>query len=476
MVAINDATLWREPTFELGQRWADTMLSRSSSAPLNLRIRTTFVPSVMGRTKTILFERLCQTKELDISGIREPFSELLGTALSAPAPLLTTFCISENAGMGVPLPNTIFAGHAPCLTKLTMTFLAPPPPLLVFSNLALLSLSQPFPRLTYTQLHDLLEIMPGLHKLCLYHAIKHDSKSHIPSTPIHLPKLAVLVIVENAASICHTTMLQISSPSLTHIHSTVSSLHTDEWDVYGTLIESLIPSVTQQGLQTLWIVVEDGYITTLTIAGSKIVNISDSYGPRCKGTLERPEMHQLKHLANSTSHSCLLHAVFRLTSDHLAGIVSVYLTAGSPYYKLVPLLKMMPRLRHICISKGFLPGHGVIWLILLSDTLAELEPRPFTSQDHGNLLLPNLTTLTLHNFDNPLDIPNLDDIMLEPLKLRKQIYPGHALQKLSLCNCTVDPGLLEELQTIVPTVLCPVSDPARAGPSGRDLELGAVIA
>lgn len=462
------------------------MLSRSSSVPLSLRIRTTFDRSDLGRTKSILFERLRQTEELDIGGISDPLSELLGTALSTPAPLLTTFCISENIRMslnplGIPLPNTIFAGYAPCLTKLTITFLWSPPPLPVL--LTLLSLSHLFPRLTYVQLHDLLGIMPGLHKLRLSHAIEHDPDSPTPSTLAHLPKLAVLVIMEMTASLCHTTMSQISSLSLTHIHSTVTSIDTDEGDVYYTLLESLITSVTQeQGLQTLWIIVEDdwGSRKTLTIVGSRAVDISDSYDPRCRGILERPEMHHLEHLTKSDSQVRLLDAVSRLASVQLAGIVSLYLTTDSETYsqkrQLVSLLRMMPHLRHICISQGFLPPYGgMMQTILLSERGSEIVPLSLASQDHVTLLLPNLSTLTLHNFDNPLHIADPHDEILLSLKLRRQIHPGHALQKLSLCNCTLDPSYLKELQAIVPTVLCPVSDPARAGPLGKDFALGTVI-
>ncbi|TFY66762.1 hypothetical protein EVG20_g4330 [Dentipellis fragilis] len=190
-VAISYTCLWGNINFDLGKKWADTMLARAQTAPIILEwdIRnsrgfsattmTTYVSGHLSHIKTLV---------LDVDSSSLP---RFWKALNLSTPMLTTLSMGVVDGSLLgPAPPMLLGKNSPCLRELTLHSCAGPWGSLIFQNLVFLSIEWldvedpcPLPNLpTLSHLFSTLRMASSLERLYIEFG---DDHIKIDDTFIH---------------------------------------------------------------------------------------------------------------------------------------------------------------------------------------------------------------------------------------------------------------------------------------------------
>lgn len=446
--------LWRKPAFELGDECVDTMISRSSSAPLDVSFLARNVHT-LAKAQSLLAKHIHRTQKLNITAAGDlDVYPIMETVLARPARLLATLSLrivppvdfSEtrmSLSSSDMFSSSAFSGYTPNLTHLTLMGPATLPPLPLFPSITHLTLSQCRQRLSPREVRDLLQAMPRLQSLSLNNALKPGPEPSAQPA-IHLPDLAILTVQESVFA-CRRILAQVRSSLLIRTSFAIDISQDAQPMEYGALLEALIAPLTHEehGLQTLWLVsyVEDQRNPTeLRIRASEVlqvaeVSIQTVLEPRETPTMELftvPSFESAPALLNAAAH---LQCLMDVQSLHLSMPEGHARCFFAPFRRV---LNRMIGLRHLSVSRGFLDGIGVrIYEILFSNS-------------HANLPFPNLSTLTLHNFGESFSL-RFHDVLLFALEKRKEKFPQNAVRRVSMFNCSAETGYLE-MRDVVPIV------------------------
>ncbi|EIM87196.1 uncharacterized protein STEHIDRAFT_138989 [Stereum hirsutum FP-91666 SS1] len=222
-ISVNDSTLWNAPSSDLGYHWDVEMSSRAQCVPLIIS-HTIAIYEDLRYAEQMFPMRIPHTKDLFIRTTKELMGEVLESAFSLSAPLLSRLDLCELGYDEEPLPDpelveTLEVEHDACippivfghnrLEHLRLQGIPLPRALTSFSNLASLSLTESVRfdgdeelDLSPSDIHSILQGLPKLRELLLHRCFSiHTYPTPVGIKSVSLNELVTLDIEDRSHAV-----------------------------------------------------------------------------------------------------------------------------------------------------------------------------------------------------------------------------------------------------------------------------------
>ncbi|KAH9058298.1 hypothetical protein EDB87DRAFT_1685470 [Lactarius vividus] len=450
-IALSQPLFWDYVDFNtVSSAGAAEILARAKTVPLHLEAR---VPSgLWNDARFSAFQKELQVHTSHIYHLRisGDFYNLcrIFEGLVSPAPFLESLSLSAEAGVRALVPDTIFDGSTPRLSRLELSecFFSWNSPLL--GSLKHLEISSPFERPNLSVWLDVLDEMPQLETLVLHWASPiappSASLSHGIDRTLTLPSLTHFEISSFVRD-CGFALAHLILPALTSLCIISKSCYMDQSDVREVLPYVSRHAHGSQDAQPLQSVVIDNEVAHTHILAWTQPDIG----------VEFPN--ELDFF--DSMHSARV--AFSITNEYWfpvtdTGVFDAVMDA-LPLEGLVTLTAHWEKRTSPQLWLHHAPKWPRLWLVRLTPFAAH-GFREALLEDNGGRespLLPSLTKLVLVETALIDTTPSAHMTLRLCDALMKRVEQGVPLETLDLRLCLATSRAVELLSEIVVDVLCP---------------------